>query len=1311
LILFVLSVGLIASSAFAAPADHLIISEVVVQTAAPVTTNGSPFIEIANPTGTAILMDDIYLTNGATAPATYYYNIALLDPTASDPGGGSAGGFHARFPAGFVLPAGGSIAIAVNGSDEYLEAYGNNPDFELFEDGAAPDAVPEMLEAWQGSINAGLGGAGNVPVLSATAASLILYSWDGATDLVQDLDYLVWGTDTGVRIDKSGVTIGGGTYLADTAVGTQEAAAAAGPALASALRRVSADEGTETLTGGNGIGGHDETSENLAATFPEVVGHEPPPVNPAHPASPIVTAGAIDPAAPYAGQDVTLSVTIMDQDEVEEAVFHYTVDGGADVALGGMNTGPGVWTATVPAQAEGAVVAWYCLATNTEGTSVVYPAGSPNFAATWTVGQDPDPGTGPAKLLLTEISTKGEDEEFIEIYNPGTSAVDLSDYYLTDVNRVATNQYYYNIGLGNPTQTTVGGGAYVDFTSRFPDGFSIAPGDTIVVSVAGSTKFFASFGFNPDLELFEDGAAPDAVPDMRWVFGDEENNSIINRTGGGAGQPSIPTLTNSAETVILYHFVTGENKVVDIDVFYWHDPSNDTTNLVFNKTGVTIGSYSYLPENGTNINDAFGTENDFGNSYHRTDPTEGDQTPTGSNGVDGRDETSEDFTATFTSMPYAPSKPSGGGPAPDPEKLLITQVCTKDVGAEFIEIHNPGAVAVNMGGYYLTDAVNTPASQFYWRIAEGSPTGATVGGGADGDFHAKFPEGYALAAGDTIVVAVGGSTAFNTAYGFMPDLKLFENEEDDDEVVVMDFIFGDGDNNSVINRTGSGAGQPSTPGLTPGAETVILYHWRADEDKVVDIDVFFWKDALSTDTSFLFSKTGVTVGSHTYLDDTDTVDQTPFDSETDPDFSYHRIDGSEGTQTPSGSNGVDGRDETSENFNGTFQMDAADPARPPAPPVGGPAAKLLLTEISTIGTDQEYIEIYNPGTEAVDLSDYYLTDANHSPNSQYYYNIGLGNPSQSTVGGGAFSDFHARFPDGYSIAAGDTIVMTVAGSTAFSDNFGFNPDLELWEDGGGPDGVPDMRWIFGTEGDNSIVGESTPTLTNGSETVILYHFVEGGDEVIDIDVFVWGTTSTSIFFNKTGVTIGSHSYLPENGTNTSLAFSTENGFGNSYHRTDANEGNQTPTGSNGVGGRDETSEDFDTTFAMMPYDPSAPSGSGGETGSAAQLKVPARTFLPGLGEVFPVTIVSNPKSESETKLRIFDLDGRLVITIFDSRFNGNPPSDIDDSRNPYLWDGRDSTFELVKAGMYVVHLSVVGIRTGEEEIFTAPVVVGTRLSN
>ena len=267
LIVPLLLTGVFGSAALAAVADHLIISEVVVKTRSPESTFGSPFIEIVNPTGAAIAMDDVYLTDGTTAPAVFYYYIALLDPAPANPGGGVGGDFHARFPAGYSLAAGDTCVIAINGSTEYQTAYGRKPDFELFEEGTAPDDVPEMLEAFPGSIGAGLGGTGNIPGLSDQAESLVLYSWDGSSDLVQDIDYVMWGSNNSVRIDKSGVTVGGSGYLPDTPVSSQSPAAAAGPTFGDAMVRLSGDEGTEILVGGNGTSGHDETSENLALSL------------------------------------------------------------------------------------------------------------------------------------------------------------------------------------------------------------------------------------------------------------------------------------------------------------------------------------------------------------------------------------------------------------------------------------------------------------------------------------------------------------------------------------------------------------------------------------------------------------------------------------------------------------------------------------------------------------------------------------------------------------------------------------------------------------------------------------------------------------------------------------------------------------------------------------------------------------------------------------------------------------------------------------------------------------------------------------
>ncbi len=158
---------------------------------------------------------------------------------------------------------------------------------------------------------------------------------------------------------------------------------------------------------------------------------------------------------------------------------------------------------------------------------------------------------------------------------------------------------------------------------------------------------------------------------------------------------------------------------------------------------------------------------------------------------------------------------------------------------------------------------------------------------------------------------------------------------------------------------------------------------------------------------------------------------------------------------------------------------------------------------------------------------------------------------------------------------------------------------------------------------------------------------------------------------------------------------------------DTNEGNQTPTGSNGVLGRDETSEDLPNTFERAAYDPSRPSGSTGGGNSTIELLVEAKTFIPTMGELMPIRFISKPNSE--TKLRLFDMEGRLVYTLWDSRFKG-APSVIPGVYSTVAWDGRDEHFERVRAGMYVLHLSVVGNRTGEEETKTAPVVVATRLS-
>lgn len=168
---------------------------------------------------------------------------------------------------------------------------------------------------------------------------------------------------------------------------------------------------------------------------------------------------------------------------------------------------------------------------------------------------------------------------------------------------------------------------------------------------------------------------------------------------------------------------------------------------------------------------------------------------------------------------------------------------------------------------------------------------------------------------------------------------------------------------------------------------------------------------------------------------------------------------------------------------------------------------LLLTELVVTPTAGEFIEIHNPGASPIDLSDVYITDATFAGGSTYYYNIVTG----TNAGGGGFSDFLARFPDGASIAPGAYQTISLAGSDGFFAEYGINPDYELFEDGVGPDAIPDMR--EGLPG--SINGQGG--LTNGGEVAILFTWDGQSDLVADLDYTMWGDNAEAV--DKTGVSI------------------------------------------------------------------------------------------------------------------------------------------------------------------------------------------------
>jgi hypothetical protein len=254
------------------------------------------------------------------------------------------------------------------------------------------------------------------------------------------------------------------------------------------------------------------------------------------------------------------------------------------------------------------------------------------------------------KLLISEIVVTPTSGEFVEIHNPNTFPVDLSDYYITDATYAGGGTYYYQIVEGGG-----GGGGFGDWHARFPDGAMIGPDEFQTVAFVGDSTFFVEYGVLPTYELFEDGyAVPSDVPDMREAF-----TGSINGQGG---------LTNGDEVVILYYWDGMSDLVEDVDYLLYNSGSPVANNEAVDKTGVSIDGPDAGTDPSTYLNDTpianqvSAINHGYGFSVHRIDYAEGAQIASGGNGVSGADETSEDLNNTFTD--YSVPSPNAAYTAP-----------------------------------------------------------------------------------------------------------------------------------------------------------------------------------------------------------------------------------------------------------------------------------------------------------------------------------------------------------------------------------------------------------------------------------------------------------------------------------------------------------------------------------------------------------------------------------------------------------------------------------------------------------------------
>lgn len=341
---------------------------------------------------------------------------------------------------------------------------------------------------------------------------------------------------------------------------------------------------------------------------------------------------------------------------------------------------------------------------------------------------------------------------------------------------------------------------------------------------------------------------------------------------------------------------------------------------------------------------------------------------------------------------------------------------------------------------------------------------------------------------------------------------------------------------------------------------------------------------------------------------------------------------------------------------------------------------VVISEILVTPTDGEFIEIYNPTSSTVDLSNYYITDATFADDTVFYYLIVTGDG-----GGGDFWDFNARFPEGAQIAPSEFQTIAIPGDSTFFDEYGVLPTYELFEDSTAfANDVPNMREAAEGSIASPFNSSRASGLTNSGEVVILYYWDGVSDLVKDVDYAVWGDKEEAV--DKTGVRIDSNTdadtdssdYQPDTPIASQSVIATgAHAFGMSWQRSDPNlEVGETTTGGNGITGQDETSEDLGAAFTQAEPTPGNP--------TSVELisdQIP-RAFE--LEQNYPNPF--NPETSiryalltnARVKLDIYNPLGQKIATLVDeNQVAGN-----------YLakWNGRNDSGQLVSSGVYVYRL-------------------------
>lgn len=218
----------------------VLLSEVVL---AP---SGGEMIEIVNTSPDPVDLSSYFLSDNGN-----YFRVPTGVPI------NDSNDFVVQFPAGTIMAGHAVFTVAIASEGEFQVAYGIPPTFSIA----------------SGTITLVTGGA--APNLTSGGEVIVLFFWDGASDVVQDADILLAGSPSAANalVAKSNLQQDGPD--ADTATTAYKVDANTIPPIQSgtpgsglSTKRILPEAGHETHDGtGNGLAGEDETTEDTDATW------------------------------------------------------------------------------------------------------------------------------------------------------------------------------------------------------------------------------------------------------------------------------------------------------------------------------------------------------------------------------------------------------------------------------------------------------------------------------------------------------------------------------------------------------------------------------------------------------------------------------------------------------------------------------------------------------------------------------------------------------------------------------------------------------------------------------------------------------------------------------------------------------------------------------------------------------------------------------------------------------------------------------------------------------------------------------------